>query len=126
MSVEGVHPDWLRGPIPVAKLPPIPAAMLPPFRPEAPDPAALARFSARARERWGLSDRQAEVAYLLCAGHTSAREIARASGMAEQTVKNHKKVLFARLGLRDMTQVVMATWGEFRRAQGAPATREAA
>lgn len=101
-----IHADWTLGPISSA----------PPFRPEPCDPIALARFAARVRERWGLSARQAEIAYLLCAGHTRAGAIALASGMAPQTVKNHKTALFRRLGVGDMTALVMATWGEYRRA----------
>jgi DNA-binding CsgD family transcriptional regulator len=52
-----------------------------------------------------LSPRQKEIAALVAQGMTE-REIAQRLGLAIQTIKNHKQVLYAKLGARNAAEMV--------------------
>ena len=67
-----------------------------------------------------LTAREAEVVRLMAGGYSN-REIARALGTAEGTIKNHISSILAKFGARDRTRAVLkalesgllrATWGE--------------
>ena len=67
-----------------------------------------------------LTAREVEVVRLMAGGYTN-REIARALGTAEGTIKNHVSSILAKFGARDRTRAVLkalesgllrATWGE--------------
>ncbi|MCK6424034.1 MAG: response regulator transcription factor [Burkholderiaceae bacterium] len=68
----------------------------------------------------GLSPRQFDVLRLMVAGQSN-KQISRALGLAESTVKTHVLSLFQKLGLGSRTEVVV--WAG---AQGLPATAGAA
>jgi len=53
-----------------------------------------------------LTDRELEVLRLLAGGYSN-REIARAFGLAEGTVKNHISSILSKLGVRDRTRAVL-------------------
>lgn len=55
--------------------------------------------------RFGLTERELEVARLVCAGHGNA-EIARMLGIALRTVENHLRSVFAKAGVSSRTQLV--------------------
>lgn len=54
-----------------------------------------------------LTPRETEVLQALCHGHTN-KEIARALGLSEPTIKLHVKTLYRRLGVSNRTQAAMA------------------
>ena len=67
-----------------------------------------------------LTAREAEVVRLMAGGYSN-REIARALGTAEGTIKNHVSSILGKFGARDRTRAVLkalesgllrATWGE--------------
>jgi LuxR family maltose regulon positive regulatory protein len=62
--------------------------------------AAIARRNPR------FSQREAEVARLLTAGHSN-RDLAKNLGMAPDTVKWHLKNIFGKLGVANRTQAVL-------------------
>lgn len=80
------------------------------------DELARALFERWARERWGLSDRQAAVVFHLCRGVTYHPDLARLLGMGEQTLKNHLTYIHRRLEVANSTGVVIAAWPVFARA----------
>lgn len=53
-----------------------------------------------------LTDREVEVLRLMTGGYSN-REIARALGVAEGTVKNHVSSILSKLGVRDRTRAVL-------------------
>ncbi|WP_071796121.1 response regulator transcription factor [Natronohydrobacter thiooxidans] len=53
-----------------------------------------------------LTPRETEVLQALCHGHTN-KEIARALGLSEPTIKLHVKTLYRRLGVSNRTQAAM-------------------
>ncbi len=59
-----------------------------------------------ARRSPRFSQREAEVARLLTAGHSN-RDLARTLGMAPDTVKWHLKNIFGKLGVANRTQAVL-------------------
>jgi two-component system, NarL family, response regulator len=68
-------------------------------------PVAVAARLAEFPERSELTDREAEVLRLVARG-LSNREVARAVGRTEETVKIHLKNVFAKLGVADRTEAV--------------------
>jgi DNA-binding CsgD family transcriptional regulator len=60
--------------------------------------------------RLGLSDREAEVARLICAGQSNA-EIGRGLGIALRTVENHLRSVYAKVGVNSRTQLVSKLLG---------------
>ena len=62
-------------------------------------------------ERFGFSDRQAEVARLLAAGHSNA-EIGERLGLSTYTARNHAARVLHKLGIRRRSGVGMAILGE--------------
>lgn len=77
---------------------------------------ALVELSSKARRGPGvspppldtpmLSGRQREIVNLIARGKTN-REIADTLGVAQSTVKNHVRVLFAKLGVTNRTKIAM-------------------
>ncbi len=55
--------------------------------------------------RMGLTDREIEVAHLVCAGHSNA-EIGQLLGIALRTVENHLRSVFAKARVSSRTQLV--------------------
>jgi MYXO-CTERM domain-containing protein len=53
-----------------------------------------------------LTEREVEVVRLIAGGHSN-KEIARALGTAEGTVKNHVSSILAKFGVRDRTRAVL-------------------
>lgn len=53
-----------------------------------------------------LTDRESEVLRLIAAGYSN-REIARAFGVTEGTIKNHTSSILSKLGVRDRTRAVL-------------------
>jgi DNA-binding NarL/FixJ family response regulator len=53
-----------------------------------------------------LTEREAEVVQLMAGGYSN-KEIARALGTAEGTIKNHVSSILAKLGVRDRTRAVL-------------------
>jgi len=53
-----------------------------------------------------LTERELEVLRLMTGGYSN-REIARALGVAEGTVKNHVSSILSKLGVRDRTRAVL-------------------
>ena len=68
-------------------------------------PAAVAVRLAEFPERSDLTERELEVLQLVARG-LSNREVARALGRADDTVKIHLKNIFAKLGVADRTEAV--------------------
>ena len=62
------------------------------------------RIDAESREQ--LTVREAEVVRLMAGGYSN-REIARALGTAEGTIKNHVSSILAKFGARDRTRAVL-------------------
>jgi DNA-binding NarL/FixJ family response regulator len=58
----------------------------------------------------GLSEREAEVAREVVAGHSN-KEIARVLGITERTVKAHLGAIFVKLGVRDRLQLALRLTG---------------
>ncbi len=56
----------------------------------------------------GLTERQREVLRLLLEGQSN-KEIARALGVLEGTIKVHLRTVMQRLGVRNRTQLALAT-----------------
>jgi LuxR family maltose regulon positive regulatory protein len=75
--------------------------------------AAIARRNPR------FSQREAEVARLLTAGHSN-RDLAKSLGMAPDTVKWHLKNIFGKLGVANRTQAVLRLQEIGFRAQATP------
>lgn len=61
-------------------------------------------------ERLGLSERETEVARLICAGQSNA-EIGRGLGIALRTVENHLRSVYAKVGVNSRTQLVSKLLG---------------
>ncbi len=68
-----------------------------------------------------LSPRQQEIIELVSEGLTN-RQIGRALGISEYTVKDHLKLIFARLGVEN--RAAAATRAVSLRRRGLPRTRE--
>jgi DNA-binding NarL/FixJ family response regulator len=68
-------------------------------------PAAVATRLAEFPERSELTDRELEVLQLVARG-LSNKEVARAIGRTDETVKIHLKNMFAKLGVADRTEAV--------------------
>ena len=62
--------------------------------------------SARTPSIESLTDREEEVVRLMAGGYSN-REIARALGTAEGTIKNHVSSILSKLGVRDRTRAVL-------------------
>jgi DNA-binding NarL/FixJ family response regulator len=54
-----------------------------------------------------LSDRQREIAALVCAGHSN-KTIARSLGLTEGTIKTHLHAIFVRLRVKDRAGLIHA------------------
>ncbi len=68
-------------------------------------PVTVAARLAEFPERRGLSDRELEVLQLVARGLTT-KEVARAIGRTDETVKIHLKNIFAKLAVADRTEAV--------------------
>ncbi|GIJ50430.1 hypothetical protein Val02_73160 [Virgisporangium aliadipatigenens] len=62
-------------------------------------------------DRAGLTDRERDVLYLVCEGGTN-REVARALGISERTVKFHVSSILGKLQVRSRVELIasMAVW----------------
>jgi len=73
-----------------------------------PAPAAVTPVRTEGDAVNGLTDRQREVLRLLLEGQSN-KEIARALGVLEGTIKVHLRTVMQRLGVRNRTQLALAT-----------------
>ncbi|SNS55786.1 two component transcriptional regulator, LuxR family [Streptosporangium subroseum] len=71
--------------------------------------AARPRHTTTSEQLTGLTDREREVLVLIARGQSNT-EISRTLQLAASTVKNHVNSVFAKLGIRDRAQAVIAAY----------------
>lgn len=69
---------------------------------------------------YGLTRREGEILYYLCCGLTEVKRTCRVLCCTDDTIKNHRKAIYRKLGVYDRTGAVLAAWPVFDAATRTP------